>query len=115
MVLLIWLFVWDELSYNQFLPGYQDVYLCNRPMPNQASGRFRGQLPRTETEWLRGEAFPEIAAITRDAKQCVGLRHGEITAVERIERVDADFLAVLGYPWRAAIQRRPWSSPTRLK
>ena len=26
VVILIWLFVRDELSYNSFLPGYQDVY-----------------------------------------------------------------------------------------
>jgi putative ABC transport system permease protein len=42
--------------------------------------------------------FPEIVAITRDAKQSVGMRHGEVNAAEGIEWVDADFLAVLGYP-----------------
>jgi putative ABC transport system permease protein len=98
VVLLIWLFVRDELSYNQFLPGYQDIYRV------QLTIAEAGERPVTwaaTPDRMAAELkldFPEIAAIARDAKQSVGVRHGEVSAAEAIEWVDADFLAVLGYP-----------------
>ena len=98
MVILIWLFVRDELSYNQFLPGYQDVYRVQLTIaePGQRPVTWAATPDRMAAE-LKLD-FPEIAAITRDAKQSVGMRHGEVSAAEAIEWVDADFLAVLGYP-----------------
>ncbi len=98
VVILIWLFVRDELSYNQFLPGYQDVYRVQLTIaePGQRPVSWAATPDRMAAE-LKLD-FPEIAAITRDAKQSVGMRRGETTAAEGIEWVDADFLAVLGYP-----------------
>ncbi len=41
--------------------------------------------------------FPEIVATTRTRTQSVGLRHGEVEAVEDVMWADADFFTVLGY------------------
>jgi putative ABC transport system permease protein len=96
--ILIGLFVRDELSYDRFLPGHQDVYRV------QATLRSPGQPLRTfsGTPLLMAQeltlAFPEIARTARVAGQNVALRHGEVEANEAIETADADFFAVLGFP-----------------
>ncbi len=96
-VILIWLFVRDELSYNSFLPGYRDVYRV------QLTIAEAGQRPVTWTATPNRMAaelkldFPEIVATTRTRRQPIGLRHGNVEAVENIAWVDADFFAVLGY------------------
>jgi putative ABC transport system permease protein len=98
VVILIWLFVRDELSYNHFLSGYQDVYRVQLTIAES------GQRPVTwasTPDRMAAELkldFPEIAMIARDGKQSVGVRHGQVSAAEAIDWVDADFLSVLGYP-----------------
>ena len=97
VVILIWLFVRDELSYNSFLPGYQDVYWIKLTIAEA------GQRPVTLRGTPAGMAaelkldFPEIVATTRTRTQYVGLGHGNVEAVENILWVDADYFAVLGY------------------
>lgn len=97
VVILIWLFVRDELSYNSFLPSYQDVYWVRLTIADagQAPVTSRGTPARMAAE-LKLD-FPEIAATTRTRTQPTGLRHGNVEAVEDILDVDADFFAVLGY------------------
>ncbi|HET7880862.1 MAG TPA: ABC transporter permease [Acetobacteraceae bacterium] len=97
-VILIWLFVRDELSFNRFLSGYQDVYRVQLTIAEP------GQRPATwasTPDRMAGELkldFPEIAGVVRDAKQSVGVRHGDVSAAEAIDWVDPDFLTVIGYP-----------------
>jgi putative ABC transport system permease protein len=97
-VILIWLFVREELSFNSMLPGYQDVYLVKLTMADtgQTPMTIKGTPARMAAE-LKLD-FPEIVAITRVSSQIVGLRHGDVEAVENISWVDADFFDVLGYP-----------------
>ena len=97
VVFLIWLFVRDELSYNHFLSGYQDVYRVQLTIaePGQRPATWASTPERMAAE-LKLD-FPEIAMIARDAKQSVGVRHGDVTAAEAIDWVDADFLNVLGF------------------
>jgi putative ABC transport system permease protein len=98
VVMLIWLFVRDELTFNQFLPDYKDAYRVQLTIAEP------GQRPITwgaTPDRMAGELkldFPEVAAVTRVARQSVGVRHAQITAAESIDWVDADFLSVLGYP-----------------
>ena len=98
VVLLIWLFVRDELSFNQFLPNYRDIYRVQLTIGES------GERPVTwaaTPDRMAAELkldFPEIAAIARDAKQRVGVRHGEVMASEAVDWVDPNFLDVLGYP-----------------
>ena len=98
VVILIGLFVYDELSYNSFLPGYREVYMMKLTVAEA------GQRPVTmegTPERMAAELkldFPQIAAVTRTRTQSVGLRHGNVEAVENVVWADADFLKVLGYP-----------------
>ena len=97
VVILIWLFVRDELSYNSFLPGYQDVYWIKLTIAEtgQRPVTVRGTPARMAAE-LKLD-FPEIVATTRRRIDSVGLHHGDVEAVEDILWVDADFFEVLGY------------------
>lgn len=97
VVILIWLFVRDELSYNSFLPGYQDVYWVKLTIADAGQAPMTSQAtPATMGAELKLD-FPEIAATTRITPEALGLRHGDVEAVETILDVDADFFAVLGY------------------
>jgi putative ABC transport system permease protein len=96
-IILIWLFVRNELSYNSFLPGYQDVYLMKVTVAE--TGQRPMTVPGTPAR-LAAELrldFPEIAATTRIAPQVAGLGHGNVDAVETVLWADADFFAVLEY------------------
>ena len=96
--ILIGLFVRDELSYDRFLPGYQDVYRAQLTY-TEAGGR--AQTMAVMPERLAGELkldFPEVAATTRMVAQSAALRHGDVEAIEDIQSADANFFAVLGFP-----------------
>jgi putative ABC transport system permease protein len=98
VAILIGLFVRDELSYNAFLPGYHDAY---RVQLTIAQSDERPVTWVATPDRMAAEMkldFPEIIAITRDAKQTVGVRQGDVNAAESVDWVDADFLAVLGFP-----------------
>lgn len=98
VAIMIGLYVRDELSYNDFLPGYQDDY---RVQLTIAQSDERPVTWVATPDRMAAELkldFPEIVAITRDAKQAVGVRRGEVNAAESVDWVDADFLAVLGFP-----------------
>ena len=96
--ILIGLFVNDELSYNHFLPGYQDAYRVQLTIAETGQRPVTwGATPDQLAAQLKLE-FPEIVATTRDAAQSVGLRHGDVDAHESVEWVDPEFFAVLGYP-----------------
>ena len=96
--ILIWLFARDELGYDRFLMGYQDVYRAQLTVTD--SGR-PPQTFNTSPQRLAAELkldFPEIAQTARASQQSVGLRHGDVEAAESILTVDPDYLAVLGFP-----------------
>jgi putative ABC transport system permease protein len=98
VVILIGLFVRDELSFNSFLPGYRDVYMMTLTIAEagQRPVTMLGTPQRMAAE-LKLD-FPEIVAVTRTRTQAAGVRHGNVEAVENIVWADADFFAVLGYP-----------------
>jgi putative ABC transport system permease protein len=96
--ILIGLFVRDELSYDRFLPDYQDVYRAQLTLTE--SGR-RPETFATTPYRLAAEMkldFPEIVAATRVSLQSMGLRRGDVEATEIVSSADADFFTVLGFP-----------------
>ena len=97
VVILIWLFVRFELSYNSSLPGYRDAYWVKLTISEtgQRPVTWRGTPARMAAE-LKLD-FPEVVATTRMTPQVVGLRHGNVEAIEPLSWVDADFFSVLGY------------------
>jgi putative ABC transport system permease protein len=97
-VILIGLFIRDELSYDRFLPGYRQVYRVQ--LTRAEPGRRPVTINSTPDELAAQMKldFPEIAAAARVTEQAIGLRHGEVEATETILSADPDFFAVLGFP-----------------
>ena len=98
VIILIWLFVRYELSWNSFLPNYRDSYWVKLTIAE--AGQRPVTWPGTPAR-LAGELkldFPEIIASTRiTTPQTVALRRGNVQASENVSWVDGDFFAVLGY------------------
>ena len=97
-VVLIGLFLRDELSYDHFLPGYEGVYRVQ--LTRAENGRRPQTITSTPAEMARQMQldFPEIAVAARVMNQTVGLRHGQVEAAEPVYSADADFFGVLGFP-----------------
>ena len=96
--ILIGLFVRDELSYDRFLPGYQDVY---RAQLTYTESGGRAQTMPVMPERVAGELkldFPEVVAATRMVGQSMALRHGDVEAIEDVQVADPNIFSVLGFP-----------------
>jgi putative ABC transport system permease protein len=96
--ILIGLYVRDELTFEHFLPGYQDVYRLETVDAGEDNKpEFSSSAPNELAAALR-ENFPEFTAITRRTGAFYGVRHGTVEATEVFYSVDPDFLRVLGVP-----------------
>ena len=95
--ILIGLYVRDELTFDHFLPGYEDVYrLETVDMGQDGQPHITTGVPHELAAALR-DNFPEISAITRRAGELHGFRHGDVEATEVPNAVDPEFLKVLGF------------------
>jgi len=93
--MLIALYVHDELNYDRFIPGYQQVYRVE--MLASSPGRHVTIIEAINHEiagWLKSE-FPSIAATARIIPDNLGLRHGQIEANDRVYWADPSLFAVL--------------------
>ena len=95
--ILIGLYVRDEVTFERFLPDYQQVYRV-QSVVTEADGKrdVYTSTPHGLASALR-ESFPEFAAVTRMMGGRYGVRHGDTEAVEVIQSVDPNFFEVLGY------------------
>ena len=95
--ILIGLYVRDEVTFERFLPGYEQVYRY-QSVDTGTDGQpyIFASTPHMLAALLR-ESFPEFAEVTRMMGGSFGVRHGEIEAVETIQSVDPNFFEVLGY------------------
>jgi putative ABC transport system permease protein len=96
--ILIGLYVRDEFSFDRFVPDYQRVYRVGMDIhmpgakPTQAdtiTGMVAGQL-RLD--------FPQVERTARLEIHSVGVRRGEMEAIEPIAWADPDFFRVLPMP-----------------
>jgi putative ABC transport system permease protein len=95
--ILIGLYVRDELTFEHFLPGYEDVYrLETIDIGQDGKPHISTGVPH-ELAAALSDNFPEIMAITRRAGELHGFRHGDVEATEVPNAVDPDFLKVLGF------------------
>jgi len=96
--ILIGLYVRDEVTFDRFLPGYEQIYRV-QSVSDDAEGRASvfANTPHDLAAPIR-EAFPELAAVTRHMGGRFGIRHGQIEAREYVPSVDPNFLAVVGLP-----------------
>lgn len=92
------LYVREELSYERFLPGHENIYRVSmtRQTPGTAAAPFSTAYYRV-SEWLESD-FPEIQAISRLWMVRKALRHGEVEAQERMGFADRDFFRIFALP-----------------
>ena len=95
--ILIGLYVRDEVTFERFLPDYQDVYRF-QSIDADTDGRalIFASTPHGLAALLR-ESFPEFAEVTRIMGAKFGVRHGEIEATETMQSADPNFFKVLGF------------------
>jgi len=109
--ILIGLYVRDELTFDQFIPDHADIYHVRPTF--FASGRppqTGDSTPQTLAAELAAN-FPEILAISREAGDLFGVKHGEVEANEKMLDVDPSFFDVFAYTLlrgdRATALKRP--------
>lgn len=96
--ILIGLYVRDEVTFERFLPDYEQVYRYESVIQRDEGKPFIFPGTPHSLAPMLPESFPEIAAMTRVMGGSYGMRHGDVEAVERASSVDPSFFAVLGFP-----------------
>jgi putative ABC transport system permease protein len=94
--ILIGLYVRDELTFEHFLPGWEDLYRIETVDTGQDGKPYTSTGAPHELAAAMLQNFPEIAAITRRAGANHGFRRGDVEATEVPNAVDPDFFRVLG-------------------
>lgn len=92
------LYVREELSYERFIPGHEDIYRVSmtRQTPGTAAAPFSTAYHRV-SEWLESD-FPEIQAVSRLWIIRQSVRHREIEAQQAVAFADRDFFRVVTLP-----------------
>lgn len=96
--MLIGLYVYDEYSFERFIPGYRHVYRLE--MDILAPG---AEPQRTDMSWNTVAAsvaldFPEVEHVARLALSSQWVGEGEAKSRERVAWVDPEFFGVLPFP-----------------
>jgi putative ABC transport system permease protein len=105
------LYVREELSYERFIPGYENIYRVSmtRQTPGTAAAPFSTAYYRV-AEWLESD-FPEIEAISRLWIFRKALRHGEFEAQQPVGFADQEFFRVFTLPTIAGDLASALSTP----
>ncbi|MHB1206718.1 MAG: ABC transporter permease [Rhodospirillaceae bacterium] len=98
-VLFIALFVRDELTFDAFIPGHEDVYRLAKTIHPAGSTISSDGSGAIEAEWVKQE-IPGVQAVTRLWPEEHGLRHGEVEANEVVVWTDPTVFDV--FPFAAA-------------
>jgi putative ABC transport system permease protein len=96
--ILIGLFVRDELSYDQFLAGHDRVFRVSTRLGVPGRTPVWEAAAPEHTGPALALDFPEFEGVARLDADRVGVRHGEVEALERIAWADPAFLSVIGLP-----------------
>ena len=96
--ILIGLYVRDEVTFERFLPDYQQVYRYESVVRGNEDKPFTFPGTPHSLAPMLPESFPEIEALTRVMGGNYGVRHGDVEAVEHTSSVDPSFFKVLGFP-----------------
>ena len=87
---LVGLYILDELSYERWLPNYQNIYRVGAGVP----GRMRGQVgPSDLGQWLRLD-HPQLDAVTRLMGSKEVVRFGDNVTNEEVTWVDPNVFDV---------------------
>jgi putative ABC transport system permease protein len=95
--LLIGVYVRTELTHDQWVPGYENVFRLAQTV------RFGGQILESnsgspaEALWLKQD-LPEVQSIARLLPRIQTLRHGEVEISSTVVWADPDIFRVLPFP-----------------
>ncbi len=109
-VILAALYISDELNFDRFVPGHQDVYVVTSKlrMPNQ-SDIAMDYAPSQVADWLK-QRFPRVA-VARLAYDQVTVGRGALQAREDVAWVDPAFFAIMPLPALAGKLRDSMQAP----
>lgn len=101
-VMLIALFMREELTYESFIPGHQDVFMvtCTVTLPG---GHAPVEALWGESDvaaWLKSD-IPAVAAAARFLPARLAVRHGSVDASEVVWWADPEAFSVLRLPVQA--------------
>lgn len=90
--------VQDDLSYDRFIPGHEDVYLMAGTV--RLPGRKPLRIQRTPLELAKPmkERFPDIQSVARIRPMPIAARNGDVEDNETIYWADPDLFDVLPLP-----------------
>jgi putative ABC transport system permease protein len=96
--ILIGLYVRDEFSFDRFIPDYQRIYRLEMDLnlPGQKPNHL-DSIPSMVAGQFRLD-FPEVEQITRLELHSVGVRRGEMEAIEPIAWADPSFFRMMPTP-----------------
>jgi putative ABC transport system permease protein len=105
------LYVREELSYERFIPGHENIYRVSmtRQTPGTPPAAFSTAYHRA-TEWLESD-FPEIQATTRLWIVRKAVRRGDVEAQQAVGFADPSFFRVFALPTIAGDLATALSTP----
>jgi putative ABC transport system permease protein len=99
--LLIALFVRHETTFDNFIPGHENIYRVSSAVSFAGNGSNATEdVPGSLSEWMKVD-FPQIQSIARLARpfEGVSVRHGEVESIEHhFYYADPDFFEVVPLP-----------------
>ncbi|MGC3982660.1 MAG: ABC transporter permease [Steroidobacteraceae bacterium] len=96
--ILIFLFVRDELSFDRWIPGYQQIYKLETFQLNAGEKPRRRGFSVTNAAGFMKLDYPAIESVTRMTPSASALRAGAIDGSDRVMWSDANLFTVLPMP-----------------
>ncbi|HVJ54962.1 MAG TPA: ABC transporter permease [Aliidongia sp.] len=96
--ILIGLFIRDELNYERFLPGQENLYRTNWIITPPGQQQISiAETPSAVSRFMTLD-FPEIEAVTRLKREILGVRRGDIDRSDSVLSADPNFLDLFRFP-----------------
>jgi putative ABC transport system permease protein len=96
--ILIFLYLRDELSYDEFLPDTQDVYLLKLTVNTPGYDSYTLYFTQAVIKPFVEQEFPEIEEMAKATAIGLNIRQGADLFAENMLAVDANFNQILAYP-----------------
>lgn len=109
--ILIFLFVRDELSFDQWIPGHEQVYRLDSTQLFTGEKRRRRGFTLTSAVGFMKLDYPAIESVARMTPSTSGLRAGAIDGSDRVMWSDRNLFSVLPIPVIAGNLQTALSTP----
>lgn len=111
--IFIALFIREELSYEKFIPGYENVYRITYTFQTPGTSPQKSELVfYGVADWLRND-FPGLA-IARQGGNWRSVRRGDFESHEAISYADSEFFSVFPLPVVAGDLRTALDAPNSI-